>query len=229
MAALGLVAAGGLVTGTALTAAAAPATTADQAASIALARVSGATTDNIYVVKDYDDGRYTWEGEIILNNVEYDFEIGSNGTIRDWEVERYAGLADRSGLITKAQATQAVLNRVPGATSANLRIYLERDDGRYEFDGELIKGGVLYDFEINATTGNFQQWQVRQSATSGSSQPAPAPVTTPSVNPTVPDPAPVTTSPVTTPSANNPIPGFDISFLIQLLQQLINLLLSMAV
>ena len=39
---------------------------------------------------DRDDGRYKYEGEIIYNNIEYDFEIDANsGTILEWSEERY--------------------------------------------------------------------------------------------------------------------------------------------
>ncbi|MDR0416084.1 MAG: PepSY domain-containing protein, partial [Propionibacteriaceae bacterium] len=137
------------------------AVTQDQAAQTALARVPGATTDNLYIHPDYDDGRATFEGTIVYNNKEYEFEINaSNGRFREWEAETRSGLGDRAGLISKAEAAQIALARVPGATTANLRIYLERDDGRYEFDGTIVKAGVKYDFEINATTGAIREWEV---------------------------------------------------------------------
>lgn len=61
----------------------------DDAISIALGRVSGATEQNIKIKLDHDDGRYIYEGEICYNNREYEFEIDANsGTILEWSEER---------------------------------------------------------------------------------------------------------------------------------------------
>lgn len=62
----------------------------DEAVQIALDRVSGATVQDVRIELDRDDGRYKYEGEIIYNNMEYDFEIDANsGTILEWSEERY--------------------------------------------------------------------------------------------------------------------------------------------
>lgn len=63
---------------------------ADEAIQIALNRVPGATAQDVRIELDRDDGRYKYEGEIIYNNIEYDFEIDANtGTILEWSEERY--------------------------------------------------------------------------------------------------------------------------------------------
>ena len=62
----------------------------DEAVQIALDRVSGATAQDVRIELDRDDGRYKYEGEIIYNNMEYDFEIDANsGTLLEWSEERY--------------------------------------------------------------------------------------------------------------------------------------------
>ena len=63
--------------------------TADRAKEIALAQVPGATTANIREFEtDYDDGRLEYEGTIVYNKMEYEFEIdGYSGAIRSWDVE----------------------------------------------------------------------------------------------------------------------------------------------
>ena len=63
--------------------------TADQAKALALEQVPGATTADIYEFEvDYDDGRLEYEGKIIYNGMEYEFEIdGYSGSIRSWESE----------------------------------------------------------------------------------------------------------------------------------------------
>ena len=59
------------------------------AKALALARVSGATGADIVEFKqDYDDGRLIYEGKIIYNDREYEFEIdAATGAVLDWESE----------------------------------------------------------------------------------------------------------------------------------------------
>ena len=61
----------------------------DEAVKTALGKVSGATERDIRIELDYDDGRYKYEGDIICNGIEYDFEIDAdNGKIIEWSEER---------------------------------------------------------------------------------------------------------------------------------------------
>ena len=50
----------------------------DEAVKTALGKVSGATERDIRIGLDYDDGRYKYEGDIIYNGIEYDFEIDAD-------------------------------------------------------------------------------------------------------------------------------------------------------
>ena len=61
----------------------------DRAKEIALSKVPGATKENIRgFKKDFDDGRTEYEGEIIYNKTEYEFEIDAEtGEIKKWESE----------------------------------------------------------------------------------------------------------------------------------------------
>lgn len=60
----------------------------DTARQTALSRVPGATANNIRIVTDYDDGRMVYDGKIIYNNLEYDFEIdAATGTVTEWDVD----------------------------------------------------------------------------------------------------------------------------------------------
>ena len=62
--------------------------TIDTAKQTALSKVPGATDSNIRIQTDYDDGRTIYEGKIIYNEIEYDFEIdASAGQIIEWEAE----------------------------------------------------------------------------------------------------------------------------------------------
>lgn len=63
--------------------------TVDEAISIALERVPGATQNDVKIELDYDDGVYKYEGDIIHEQKEYEFEIDANsGTILEWSEER---------------------------------------------------------------------------------------------------------------------------------------------
>lgn len=57
----------------------------EEARSLALARVSGATESNIRIELDWDDGKSVYEGEIRYNGMEYDFGIdASTGNFLEW-------------------------------------------------------------------------------------------------------------------------------------------------
>ena len=61
----------------------------DEAVQIALDRVAGATAADVRIELDYDDGQYKYEGDIIHEQREYEFEIDANtGTILEWSEER---------------------------------------------------------------------------------------------------------------------------------------------
>lgn len=61
----------------------------EEAINIALAKVSGATENDIRIELDFDDGRYMYEGDIIYERIEYDFEIDANsGEVISWSEER---------------------------------------------------------------------------------------------------------------------------------------------
>lgn len=60
--------------------------------------------------------------------------------------------------ISEADAKSAALERVPGATEQDLRMELDRDDGKYIYEGDIIYQQKEYEFEIDANTGNFLKW-----------------------------------------------------------------------
>ncbi|MBC5689976.1 PepSY domain-containing protein [Mediterraneibacter sp. NSJ-55] len=62
--------------------------TPEQAQNTVLQKVSGATEKNLRMKLDFDDGRYSYEGEIIYNGMAYDFDMDAEtGTIYGWEQE----------------------------------------------------------------------------------------------------------------------------------------------
>lgn len=69
-----------------------PALSLAEASQIVLARVPGATEQNLRIEldhdHDHDHGRCTYEGEIHYNGSEYEFELDANtGTVLEWSQE----------------------------------------------------------------------------------------------------------------------------------------------
>lgn len=61
----------------------------EQAMQTALERVPGAIESDIRMELDNDDGQYKYEGDIIYDQREYEFEIDANtGVILEWSEER---------------------------------------------------------------------------------------------------------------------------------------------
>lgn len=67
----------------------ATAITEDKAKEIALAKVPGATVENIREFKkEFDDGREEYDGKIVYNNTEYEFEIDAKtGEVISWDAD----------------------------------------------------------------------------------------------------------------------------------------------
>lgn len=62
----------------------------EDATQLALERVPGASEQNLKIELDYDDGYYKYEGEIIYDQKEYEFEIDADtGTFLEWSEERW--------------------------------------------------------------------------------------------------------------------------------------------
>ena len=60
--------------------------------------------------------------------------------------------------ISQEQAIQIALERVSGATEADVRIELDYDDGKYKYEGDIIHEQREYEFEIDANTGTILEW-----------------------------------------------------------------------
>ena len=60
-----------------------------EASKLALARVPGATVKDLKIERDYDDGKYKYEGDIIYDGKEYEFEIDAvTGNFLEWSEEK---------------------------------------------------------------------------------------------------------------------------------------------
>ena len=108
-----------------------------------------------------EDGRLVYEVEFYTaGGMEYDYEIDAkDGTVVKYDQDAEYYQPQQTGTqITEQAAKQIVLDRVSGASERDLRIHLDQDDGRPVYEGELIYGGMEYEFELDAQTGTVLEW-----------------------------------------------------------------------
>lgn len=140
--------------------------TKDEAKAIALehAGVKESDTQRMKIQNDWEDGQDIYSVEFHSGNKEYDYEISKQtGTILkfDHDIERSSNTASgNSNLISQEEAGKIALKKVSGATTQHMYIELERDDGMYIYEGEIVYDNKEYEFEIDATTGNIIKWEV---------------------------------------------------------------------
>ena len=124
-------------------------------------------TQRLWVKRDYDDGRSIYEVEFYgEGRDEYDYEIDAvTGEIVTFDTDLHDhGTAPSEGQsqVSEEQVRQTVLERVPGASAENIFLHLEWDDGRLEYEGELIYDNMEYEFKIDAYSGAVTEWEAEQ-------------------------------------------------------------------
>lgn len=124
-------------------------------------------TQRLWVKRDYDDGRSIYEVEFYgEGRDEYDYEIDAvTGEIVAFDTDLHDhGTAPSEGQsqVSEEQVRQIVLERVPGASAENIFLHLEWDDGRLEYEGELIYDNMEYEFKIDAYSGAVTEWEAEQ-------------------------------------------------------------------
>ena len=124
---------------------------ADKAREIILERFPNGSI--IEFETDIDDGKY--EGEIIHENVRYEFEISAfSGEIVKLKNEG----AVQQAKISREQAVEIINGRLPGCTIMELEF--DEDDDRPVYEGEARQNGIEYEFVIDAVTGSIIEWEV---------------------------------------------------------------------
>ena len=122
--------------------------------------------------QDLENGRLVYEVEFVVPSgssyKEYDYEIDAYTAAvvsYDYDIEAsYTPPASGSGTgsgatVTEASAKKTALAQVPGATEANIiKFKLDMDDGRWEYEGEIVYNNIEYDFTIDANTGSIIEW-----------------------------------------------------------------------
>lgn len=145
--------------------------TLEQAKETAL-KHAGHKADAVTFVKaeqDYENGKLVYEVEFVTNDggkvVEYDYEIeAATGSVvsYDYDAENYVSAKGATTVsVDEPTAKQTVLNKVPGATAANIYEWkLDFDDGRWEYDGKIVYNQMEYDFTVDASSGAVTEWDV---------------------------------------------------------------------
>lgn len=139
--------------------------TKEKAKSIALAhaKVSESNVKGLKIENDWEHGQEAYSVSFYAGNYEYEYDIAkSNGTIlkADKDYEKDNNSSNSNSMISKDKAMSIALAKVSGATSSNIYIELEKDDGRYTYEGEINFNNKEYEFEIDAYTGNILKWEV---------------------------------------------------------------------
>lgn len=140
----------------------------EKALQIALEHAGTQATDLAYsyVKLDYDDGIWVYDTEFYSANKEYDYEIEAvTGNILsyDYDMEsNYLPPADNTqaanASVSLETAKASALAQVSGANDSHIKIYQDYDDGRIVYEGKIIYNNMEYEFEIDAATGNFLEW-----------------------------------------------------------------------
>ena len=145
--------------------------TEDDAKKAALAH-AGLTADQVSFARahqDRDDGRLVYDVEFYTADYqEYDYEIdASSGDVLsfDYDAEHYdrpdASAGGSSAAITADQAKEIALAEVPGASASDIwEFETDRDDGRIQYEGKIVYGGMEYEFEIDGYSGAIRNWEV---------------------------------------------------------------------
>lgn len=74
-------------------------------------------------------------------------------------VKREDGTNSANDFIGEEKVMKMVLEKVPGAKEADVRIHMDREDGVDIYEGSIVYDEMEYDFEIDAVTGKILEWE----------------------------------------------------------------------
>ena len=137
-----------------------------EARAIALSQAGLTEADVRFIEskKDRHDGQSVFEVEFdALTGEEYSYDIReADGTIVSYDYDsdrKPSANSSGSGMLSEDQIRETVLSRVPGASAADVRLWLDEDDDRYQYEGQLIWDGMEYEFKIDAYSGSVLEWE----------------------------------------------------------------------
>lgn len=148
----------------------------EQAKDAVIEKAGGGTVTDMDL--DKENGEYFYEVELHKDNMEYDYIVNATTGEVTLESEHESYFDDdpyeeseeyipednavdnvdnsNDDIISEQEAKDIVLAKIPGATIVEFN--LEKDDGRYEYEGTAHLGDYEYEFEINASSGVITNW-----------------------------------------------------------------------
>ena len=137
-----------------------------EARAIALSQAGLTEADVRFIEskKDRHDGQSVFEVEFgALTGEEYSYDIReADGAIVSYDYDsdrKPSANSSGSGMLSEDQIRETVLSRVPGASAADVRLWLDEDDDRYQYEGQLVWDGMEYEFKIDAYSGSVLEWE----------------------------------------------------------------------
>lgn len=118
--------------------------------------LSSETENRIQVQSNSQNGSDDAAGQNGQNAQNNGQDDGQNAQNNQGQTNTQTGNANVA--VTREQAIETALSRVSGATEQDIRIELDRDDGVYKYEGDIIYNGMEYDFEIDANSGTILEW-----------------------------------------------------------------------
>lgn len=142
----------------------------DDAKKIALTHASVEETEikNFTIKFDKDDETLQYDIEFYYSEKEYDYTIDAQtGSIVESEIDvndqddnddTSSIEGTPSNIISEDEAKKIALSKVPGAKDSHIRIHLDKEDGKYIYEGSIQYDNTEYDFEIDAQSGAVNEW-----------------------------------------------------------------------
>lgn len=118
--------------------------------------LSSETENRIQVQSNSQNGSDDAVGQNGQNAQNNGQDDGQNAQNNQGQTNTQTGNANVA--VTREQAIETALSRVSGATEQDIRIELDRDDGVYKYEGDIIYNGMEYEFEIDANSGTILEW-----------------------------------------------------------------------
>lgn len=117
--------------------------------------LSSETENRIQVQSNSQNGSDDAAGQ---NNVQDDGQNTQDNGQNSNQGQTNTQTGNANVAVTREQAIETALSRVSGATEQDIRIELDRDDGVYKYEGDIIYNGMEYEFEIDANSGTILEW-----------------------------------------------------------------------
>ena len=110
---------------------------------------------NLRVGQDREDGKTVFEYEFTAGGFEYEIEVNTDGRVLKFEkkISEEAAQQAPTGAIGKEKAADLALAHAGVTDAKNIRSIADEEDGRAVYEVEFVSGGMEYEYEIDAFTG----------------------------------------------------------------------------